>query len=60
LSVPTVLQEGNHDAILRWRREEGLRRTWKRRPDLLLKASLTEDEKYLLGKFADEDSRQNH
>jgi tRNA (guanine37-N1)-methyltransferase len=58
LSVPMVLQEGNHEAILRWQREEGLRRTWRRRPDLLLKAKLTEDEKYLLGRFADEDSRR--
>jgi tRNA (guanine37-N1)-methyltransferase len=59
LSVPEVLQEGNHDAIQRWRREEGLRRTWKRRPDLLRKASLTEEEKYLLGTFADEEARRN-
>ena len=60
LSVPEVLQEGNHHSIQRWQREEGLRRTWKRRPDLLRKASLSEDEKYLLGKFADEEARRNH
>lgn len=59
LSVPTVLQQGHHEAILRWQREEGLRRTWRRRPDLLLRAELTEDEKYLLARFADEDARQH-
>ncbi len=56
LSVPDVLQEGDHARIAAWRREEGLRRTWHNRPDLLFKASLTEDEKYLLATFADEDA----
>jgi tRNA (guanine37-N1)-methyltransferase len=54
LAVPQVLQEGDHGAIAKWRREEGLRRTWQNRPDLLLTAQLTEEEKYLLAKFADE------
>jgi tRNA (guanine37-N1)-methyltransferase len=56
LTVPAVLQEGNHGAIERWRREDGLRRTWRNRPDLLLRATLAEREKYLLAKFANEDS----
>lgn len=60
LNVPQVLQEGNHDSIMRWRREQGLRRTWLRRPDLLLNASLTEDEQYLLATFADEDARNSN
>lgn len=55
LSVPEVLQGGDHGAIARWRREQALRRTWQRRPDLLLKADLSEDERYLLAKFALED-----
>jgi tRNA (guanine37-N1)-methyltransferase len=58
LSVPQVLQDGDHGKVARWRREQGLRRTWERRPDLLLTAELTEDERYLLGRFADEDSRR--
>jgi len=57
LEVPKVLQEGNHGAIEQWRREQSLRRTWHNRPDLLLKATLSEDDQYLLAKFADEDSR---
>ncbi len=58
LAVPDVLQEGDHGKVMRWRREQGLRRTWQKRPDLLLKAQLTEDERYLLATFADEDSRR--
>lgn len=57
LEVPAVLQGGDHGAILRWRRADGLRRTWHNRPELLLQAHLTEDERYLLAAFADEDVR---
>jgi tRNA (guanine37-N1)-methyltransferase len=32
--VPEVLLSGNHGAIARWRREQALRRTRERRPDL--------------------------
>jgi tRNA (guanine37-N1)-methyltransferase len=58
-AVPEVLQRGNHAEIEAWRREQALRRTWRRRPDLLLKASLTEDERYLLATFANEDRLKN-
>jgi tRNA (guanine37-N1)-methyltransferase len=34
LSVPEVLQQGNHAAIARWRREQAEHRTAERRPDL--------------------------
>jgi len=58
LAVPTVLQSGDHGATEAWRREQSLRRTWRNRPDLLLKATLTDDEKYLLATFAEEDAAQ--
>jgi tRNA (guanine37-N1)-methyltransferase len=58
LAVPQVLQDGNHAAIQRWRREQGLRKTWRNRPDLLFKAKLTEEEQYLLATFADEDAQK--
>jgi tRNA (guanine37-N1)-methyltransferase len=58
LAVPQVLQEGDHAKVARWRREQGLRRTWEQRPDLLMTAPLTEDEQYLLATFADEDARR--
>ena len=38
--VPQVLLEGNHRVIEEWRRQQSLRRTFKRRPDLLAKAGL--------------------
>jgi tRNA (guanine37-N1)-methyltransferase len=40
--VPEVLLEGHHKNIGEWRRRESLRRTLKRRPDLLEKAALSE------------------
>jgi tRNA (guanine37-N1)-methyltransferase len=45
--VPEVLLSGNHSAISLWRKREAIRRTSLRRPDLLAKASLTEEEKSL-------------
>jgi tRNA (guanine37-N1)-methyltransferase len=41
LAVPEVLQNGNHALIDRWRREESLRRTLERRPDMLTSADLS-------------------
>ena len=35
LEVPPVLQSGDHARIARWRRDQALRRTAERRPDLL-------------------------
>ncbi|MEJ2692322.1 MAG: tRNA (guanosine(37)-N1)-methyltransferase TrmD [Candidatus Thiodiazotropha sp.] len=48
MTVPAVLQSGNHDAIRRWRLHQALSRTWRRRADLLSDRKLTaEEEKYL-------------
>jgi tRNA (guanine37-N1)-methyltransferase len=47
-AVPSVLLSGDHAAIARWRREQSLIRTAKRRPDLLRKISLSEEDKKLL------------
>ncbi|HBG47830.1 MAG TPA: tRNA (guanosine(37)-N1)-methyltransferase TrmD [Deltaproteobacteria bacterium] len=50
MRVPDVLLSGNHAEIERWRRQEALRRTFRRRPDLLEGASLAdEDRKFLDG-----------
>ncbi len=35
LAVPEVLLSGDHRAILEWRRDQAVRRTRERRPDLL-------------------------
>ena len=45
--VPEVLMSGHHANIEKWRREQSGIRTAKNRPDLLLKAELTEEEKRL-------------
>ena len=37
-TVPEVLLSGDHAAVEKWRREEALRRTMERRPDLVRKA----------------------
>ena len=47
--VPDVLLSGHHKNIEKWRRRQSLYRTWKKRPDMLKGAPLTdEDKKYLL------------
>lgn len=45
--VPPVLLSGHHANIEKWRREQSVIRTAKRRPDLLEGAELTKDEKEL-------------
>lgn len=46
--VPEVLLSGHHANIEKWRREKSIERTEKYRPDLLLKAELTEKERNML------------
>jgi tRNA (guanine37-N1)-methyltransferase len=46
--VPDVLLSGDHQAIEQWRRQEAVRRTWERRPDLLSEAGLSEEEHKIL------------
>jgi tRNA (guanine37-N1)-methyltransferase len=49
--VPEVLVSGNHAQIERWQRAEALKRTWLRRPDLLEKADLSDEDKKILEKI---------
>jgi len=51
-TVPDVLRSGNHAEIARWRKEQALKRTWERRPDLLKKARLSPDDKDFLERLA--------
>jgi tRNA (guanine37-N1)-methyltransferase len=55
-AVPDVLLNGDHARIARWRREESLRRTFLRRPEMLLKLELSEADKVFLSKVAQESS----
>ena len=50
-SVPEVLLSGNHAQIERWQRIEALRRTWRRRPELLEKIELSEEDRTFLEKI---------
>lgn len=49
--VPPVLLGGNHAAIRRWRLMQALGRTWQRRPDLIARRALTQDERALLEEY---------
>lgn len=46
--VPEVLLSGHHSNVDKWRREQSLKRTYERRPDMLEKAELTETDKKFL------------
>ncbi len=46
--VPEVLLSGHHAQVARWRRQEALRRTWERRPELLARATLSEEDRRFL------------
>ena len=48
LEVPPVLLSGDHERIRLWRRMEAIKKTLERRPDLLEKASLTEEDREIL------------
>lgn len=46
--VPPELLSGDHARIARWRHQQALRRTAERRPDLLAKAELSDEDRKLL------------
>ncbi len=43
-SVPDILMSGHHANIVKWRREQALLRTLQRRPDMLTRAELSEQD----------------
>ena len=49
--VPSVLLSGHHGNIEKWRREQSLKRTLIRRPELLEKAELSKDDEKTLEKL---------
>jgi tRNA (guanine37-N1)-methyltransferase len=51
-AVPDVLVSGHHAQVARWRREQSLRRTWERRPDLLTQAKLAQADREFLARLA--------
>jgi len=57
MKVPPVLLSGNHQRVSQWRRKEALRRTWRRRPDLLTGIDLSAEDKELLEEIEREGRR---
>jgi tRNA (guanine37-N1)-methyltransferase len=51
LKVPAVLMSGDHAAIHRWRLRQALGRTWLRRPELLERRGMSDEERALLEEF---------
>ncbi len=49
--VPEILLSGHHENIRKWRRQEALKRTLQKRPDLLKKIEWQEEDKQILEDF---------
>jgi tRNA (guanine37-N1)-methyltransferase len=63
LEVPAVLTSGNHALVARWRRDQGLRRTADRRPDLIAAldpAALDAHDRAVLAERADRGRSGDH
>ncbi|HEL1929018.1 TPA: tRNA (guanosine(37)-N1)-methyltransferase TrmD [Streptococcus suis] len=54
--VPDVLMSGHHENIRKWRLEESLRKTYRRRPDLLENYNFTAEELTIFEKIKAEDT----
>ena len=55
--VPEVLLTGHHKNIEKWRREQSLINTLLKRPELLEKVELSEEDKNILRKLSDKDKK---
>jgi tRNA (guanine37-N1)-methyltransferase len=51
--VPEVLISGDHEKVRRWRRREALRRTLARRPDLIARAELSQEDRELMRELSE-------
>lgn len=51
VSIPEVLISGHHANVEKWKREQSLINTLKKRPDMLEKAELTKEDKEFLDKI---------
>jgi len=57
MRVPAVLLSGDHERIRRWRLQQALGRTWKRRPDLLARLPLNAEQTELLEQYQRESAQ---
>jgi len=51
--VPEVLLSGHHENIRKWRRTKAIENTFNKRPELLEKVNLSEEDKKILNKIKD-------
>jgi tRNA (guanine37-N1)-methyltransferase len=56
--VPPILLSGDHEKIRIWRRTESIRRTLEKRPDLLEKGNLKEEDRAILAEMKEERARR--
>jgi len=59
-AVPDVLLSGHHKNIEAWRLKQALGRTWLRRPDMLEKLTLNQEQENLLAEFIREHELDEH
>ncbi len=52
--VPDILLSGHHENIRKWRKEQALRQTLRKRPDLLQKAELDDESREILRRIENE------
>ncbi len=57
--VPEVLLSGNHERIRQWRLARALQRTRSRRPELLARLDLNEEQRALLNEIDDNESEED-
>ena len=60
MKVPEVLVSGNHAQIEKWRLKHSLEKTWRTRPDLLARKSLTREEQRMLTDIKNETKGNTH
>lgn len=58
IRAPEILLSGDHEGIQRWRMKQALGRTWLRRPDLLERLQLSNEQKVLLDEFISENEKE--
>ena len=51
IKVPEVLLSGNHNAINQWRFKQSIGKTFDKRPDLIKKRNLTDEEEEILNEY---------
>ncbi len=57
--VPEILLSGHHQKIDKWRKEQAIKITLEKRPDLIKKYNFSQDEKKILEKLIEEKTKKN-